>query len=113
MPAVGLDLAGQHAKAGGLAGAIGADQSDNFAGLHKEGHAVHGAHASKGFGQAFRRKQRAHSPAPRCGCSAAGTGASGSSFEEPGRNIPAMEPTMPLGNNTTSPTMPAPSTSFE
>ena len=56
--AVGNDLAVEHVEAGALAGAVGADQRQDFTGLQREDDAAHRMDAAIGFGQAFDRQQR-------------------------------------------------------
>ncbi len=108
----GGGLAVQHIEAGAFAGAVGADQRQDFAGLQRERHVAHGVHAAIGFAEAFDRQQcgrGAHSALSIRDFSSAGFGSSG---RRRLRKVSSM-PTMPFGNATTISTMTPPSTSFE
>src|SRR6218665_1841736 len=48
---VGLELAVDHVEGGRLAGAVGADEREQFAGRQLEADAVHGLHAAEGFAE--------------------------------------------------------------
>ena len=111
-PESGIVLAVEHVEAGALAGAVGADQRQDFAGLQRERHAAHRMDAAIGFAQAFDRQQcgrDAHSAVSIPEASSAG-------FGDSGRRrflIVSSIPTMPLGNATTISTMKPPSTSLD
>ena len=51
---IGRDLAGGHAEAGGLAGAVGAEQADHFADVDLEVDAVHDLPPAVVFDQSLR-----------------------------------------------------------
>src|SRR5205823_2993028 len=61
---VGPQLAVQHVEAGGLAGAVRADQRHDFARIHREAHVAHRLHAAVGLGQSS-HLERAHLEIPR------------------------------------------------
>ena len=49
----GRDESGDHAHGGGLAGAVGSEESEDLAFFHREREMVHGAFGSELFGQVF------------------------------------------------------------
>ena len=111
-PESGMVLAVEHVEAGALAGAVGTDQRQDFAGLQRERHAAHRMDAAIGFAQAFDRKQRgcdAHSAVSIREASEAGLGDGGRRRFR----IVSSIPTMPLGKATTIRTMTPPSTSLD
>src|SRR5579863_5037319 len=108
---IGRGLAVEHVETGRFAGAVRADQREDFTGVKRKGHAAHGMHAAIGFAQTFDRQQwlgRAHSADSIFEASTAALTDDGRR-----RQIASTVPTNPRGKATTIRTMKAPSTSFD
>src|SRR6218665_238512 len=100
---VGLELAVDHVEGGRLAGAVGADEREQFAGRQLEADAVHGLHAAEGFAEVGDFEE-AHAFTSLSLASAS------SCFGARQRSTSCLiDPAMPCGNSSTRIRMMAPS----
>src|SRR5216683_562833 len=60
---VGGDEAGEQVEERGLAGAVGAEDAGDLAGLEREGDVLHGGEAAEALGEALDLEERAHATA--------------------------------------------------
>src|SRR5262249_50042951 len=93
-----LQLPQDAVEQGRFAAAVGADDAEDLALVHLEGHVVDGEDAAEMLAEAVHRKQRAHGAAPW----RAGAASSRPPVFAPDMSSRSAKPSRPVGQNTIS-----------